>query len=320
MSFLKKVTTYLISGTLGVGKTSLIKQLLKQKPENQRWAVLINEFGQIGVDKALLTSEQQVNITEIAGGCLCCTGGAPFQVGLTKLLHQAKPDVLFIELSGLGHPAVLQQQLMQAPWDSLLALQSRVLVVDANHATESLLDIEPTNIGLLVCNKSENITDEQRQILQTAFTGVPIYWTTEGFLPLSQLPQSVINNKRSLVINLKQLGGKIASAAENTQQLATDIICSVQQQKEGWAIGWLFSTDYCFDKVLVENWLKQLRWRRAKLVIQTEQGWLSVNGLEDEEIVWKPTEWRKDNRVELIFNSEQKQQQLATSLLFCLKQ
>jgi G3E family GTPase len=53
---LQNIPTHVIAGPLGAGKTSLIKHLMTQRPAGERWAVLINEFGQIGLDAALLTS------------------------------------------------------------------------------------------------------------------------------------------------------------------------------------------------------------------------------------------------------------------------
>lgn len=75
---LANIPTHLIAGPLGAGKTSLIRHLLAHKPAHERWAVLINEFGQIGLDQALLTgSYDGVSLSEIPGGCLCCVAGAP---------------------------------------------------------------------------------------------------------------------------------------------------------------------------------------------------------------------------------------------------
>jgi G3E family GTPase len=129
---LQNIPTHVITGPLGAGKTSLIRHLLKQKPAAERWAVLINEFGQIGLDAALLTTgDDGIALGEVAGGCLCCVNGAPFQIGLGRLLRKARPDRLFIEPSGLGHPVQLIKQLQEAPWVGVLAIQPSVIVLDA---------------------------------------------------------------------------------------------------------------------------------------------------------------------------------------------
>ncbi|GAK82559.1 putative metal chaperone [Vibrio ponticus] len=67
-----RVPTNIITGFLGVGKTTTILNLLKSKPENENWAVLVNEFGEIGIDGAMMT-DQGAMIKEVPGGCMCCT-------------------------------------------------------------------------------------------------------------------------------------------------------------------------------------------------------------------------------------------------------
>ena len=160
---LQNIPTHVIGGPLGAGKTSLIRQLLAQKPSSERWAVLINEFGQIGLDAALLTTaEDGIALGEVAGGCLCCVNGVPFQIGLGRLLRKARPDRLLIEPSGLGHPAQLMAQLREAPWLGVLDVQPSVMVLDA----AAMRDGQPlaatqqealAMAGLLVMNKSEQL-------------------------------------------------------------------------------------------------------------------------------------------------------------------
>ena len=71
------VPTNIITGFLGSGKTSTILSLLKSKPSCERWAILVNEFGQIGIDGSLLNSydskDKSIFVREIPGGCMCCT-------------------------------------------------------------------------------------------------------------------------------------------------------------------------------------------------------------------------------------------------------
>lgn len=81
MKVIKAVPTNIITGFLGVGKTTAILHLLKSKPANERWAILVNEFGEIGIDGELIAGEQKsqtdVYIREVPGGCMCCVSGLP---------------------------------------------------------------------------------------------------------------------------------------------------------------------------------------------------------------------------------------------------
>jgi G3E family GTPase len=321
---LQNIPTHLIAGPLGAGKTSLIKHLLAQKPAAERWAILINEFGQIGLDAALLTTAADgIALGEVAGGCLCCVNGAPFQIGLGRLLRKARPDRLFIEPSGLGHPAQLLAQLRQAPWLGVLALQPSVMVLDATamaagQALPSSQQEALADAGLLILNKSAGLDEAVRQQLVAALPDRALYWTEQGVLPLSELPG---------VDNQSQVGGdnlpvdKPAASLAQMPTIWTDPrqpICLSQSQQEGWSIGWRWHPSQCFDRQALQDWLQSLDWRRAKLVIHSDAGWVSGNALDGAAFSWQPSEWRRDSRLELIFAREQDAAFLQAQLAACL--
>jgi len=93
---IRAVPSNIITGFLGVGKTSAIVYLLKYKPINERCAILVNEFGEIGVNGSLFEGQHSngdgVFIREVPGGCMCCAAGLPMQIALNQLLAKAKPD------------------------------------------------------------------------------------------------------------------------------------------------------------------------------------------------------------------------------------
>jgi G3E family GTPase len=105
------VPTLLVAGYLGVGKTTLIAGWLARRPTGQRWAVLVNEFGAIGIDRALLGGGAEV--FEVAGGCACCASAVAFRTTLVRLLRRGPWDRLLIETSGLGHPAKLVDRMRE---------------------------------------------------------------------------------------------------------------------------------------------------------------------------------------------------------------
>ena len=108
---IRAIPTNIITGFLGVGKTSTIIKLMKHKPNNERWAVLVNEFGEIGIDSCLIQgqlSDKQIFIREVAGGCMCCTAGLSMQIALNQLLKKAKPDrLLMVRASQRGAASVI---------------------------------------------------------------------------------------------------------------------------------------------------------------------------------------------------------------------
>jgi len=124
----------LITGFLGSGKTTLLCHLLAARPAGEKWAVLVNEFGEIGIDGALL-ADRGATLKEIPGGCLCCVNGLPMQVGLNMLL-KSKPDRLLIEPTGLGHPRQVLQMLSAPVYQAWLQLNATLTLLDARQLAE----------------------------------------------------------------------------------------------------------------------------------------------------------------------------------------
>ena len=91
----------IISGFLGAGKTTLIKKLFSANFENQKVALIENEFGEIGIDGAFL-KDTGVNIKEINSGCICCSLSGNFKTALLELISTYSLDRIIIEPSGVG--------------------------------------------------------------------------------------------------------------------------------------------------------------------------------------------------------------------------
>lgn len=127
MTDLTKTPVTVITGFLGAGKTTLIRHLM-QNPQGKRLAVLVNEFGTVGVDGDILKSCAdencpEENILELSNGCICCTVADDFIPTLEKLMAMPnKPDHILIETSGLALPKPL---LKAFDWP---AIRSRITV------------------------------------------------------------------------------------------------------------------------------------------------------------------------------------------------
>ncbi|MCO7231133.1 MULTISPECIES: GTP-binding protein [unclassified Cobetia] len=124
------IPVHLITGFLGTGKSSFIQALVATKPEDEHWAILVNEFGQVGIDQALFAGREDVSVKGLPGGCLCCQLAFVLQAGLVSLIHQTRPDRLIIEPSGLGHPAGLIDVLRSEGLASALALEEVITLLD----------------------------------------------------------------------------------------------------------------------------------------------------------------------------------------------
>ena len=140
-SSITQVPTNIITGFLGVGKTTVIQKLLSQKPPEERWAVLVNEFGEVGIDSNLFSSAEGqksgVTISQVPGGCMCCTNGLPMQMALNLLLKESKPHRLLIEPTGLGHPKEVLAILSGEYYREVLNLQATLSLVDARKINDA---------------------------------------------------------------------------------------------------------------------------------------------------------------------------------------
>ena len=322
---LRNIPTHVIGGPLGAGKTSLIGHLLANKPANERWAVLINEFGQVGLDAALLTTAADgIALGEVAGGCLCCVNGVPFQIGLARLLRKARPDRLLIEPSGLGHPAQLMAQLREAPWRSVLSVQPCVIVLDAPAlaAGQPLSTSQQEALaeaGMLVMNKSDALDVGSRDQLAYRFKEHSLAWASYGRIDGSLLPG--FTTQISEAVDNWPVD-KLSRHAATDQLPAVWInprepLCFSHAGEGGWSVGWRWHPSQRFDLTRLQQWLEGEKWVRAKLVVQGQSGWVSGNAVQGAQIVWRPSEWRRDSRLELIFSTSREVAPLQAALGGC---
>lgn len=177
------VKVNVITGFLGVGKTTAIRHLLNSKPRHERWAVLVNEFGEVGVDGSLFGAgkEGEVFIREVPGGCMCCTAGLPMQVALNQLLAKARPHRLLIEPTGLGHPREVLAALSDAVRAGVLELHATLTLVDARclederYLCNDTFQQQLAVADLIVANKTDLYDPQDLQNLQRflAVSGFP---------------------------------------------------------------------------------------------------------------------------------------------------
>jgi hypothetical protein len=114
----RKIPVSVISGFLGAGKTTLVNHLMKQR-STERVGVVVNEFGEVGIDGQLIVADQEILI-EISNGCVCCTVRADLVASVKDLLARAQQgadplDRLIIETSGLADPAPVLQTFLADP-------------------------------------------------------------------------------------------------------------------------------------------------------------------------------------------------------------
>ena len=167
----ERVPVTILTGFLGAGKTTLLNRILTAE-HGRRVAVIVNEFGEVGIDHHLLISSEQ-EIVEMSNGCICCTVRGDLLRSLFQLLeHRSKFDTLMIETTGLADPApVVQTFFVDDRIKSEFQLNGVVTVVDSkhisqqiDHSTEAREQIAFADLVLL--NKLDLISPEDLQELE----------------------------------------------------------------------------------------------------------------------------------------------------------
>ena len=150
MSSLEKIPVTILTGFLGAGKTTLIRNLIL-KNKSKRLAVIINEFGDLGVDGEIVKqcSDEtcpEENILELANGCICCTVADDFIPTMKSLLEgQYLPEHILIETSGLALPKPLLKAFEWPEIRSRLTVDSVLAVVDAEAVVNGIFAPQMSN-------------------------------------------------------------------------------------------------------------------------------------------------------------------------------
>lgn len=319
------VKTHIISGFLGAGKTTLLKALLGQKPENEVWAVLINEFGQIGIDQQLLPSSNGYEVKELLGGCLCCSSQLPMQIALSRLLSEVKPDRLFIEPTGLGHPAQLLEQLTEPHWQMSIAMRSLITVVDGSKLsdtdwTSQHLYADQLKAAQTVVISHMDLMGDADHIalkkLQQEYQAYGQNWlfTATDQIKISELDQAYIGSTRKIQPLLKNQKKMSENEPVQIKQLPYHYIETAQ----GYSVaGWKFPKRWQFNFLdLLDLLCEQQHWFRIKGIFNTNQGWQTFN-FNPEQFNYVGGEENIDNRIEIIYQLERDWQDFEGQLLAC---
>jgi cobalamin biosynthesis protein CobW len=160
----RRVPALLVSGFLGSGKTTLVRQLLADAhAKGLRLAIISNEFGELGIDRALLGGGDETFV-ELGGGCVCCQLSDELVQTLERLREKIDPDRIVIETSGVALPYDVQLNFWREPVSRWLGEDVTVVVVNAEQVAEGR-DLEGTfedqvsSADLLVLNKIDLVPE-----------------------------------------------------------------------------------------------------------------------------------------------------------------
>lgn len=199
----QSIPVYILSGFLGSGKTTLLVKLIEHwKQQNLRPAVVMNELGEVNLDGQIL--DEEVPMTEMLGGCICCTVRGDLGLQLADLVQEESPDVIVIEATGAANPMEILDAVTETSLYMRLELKSLITVVDAAHLsglyeeqkgkTFKLMQEQIRCASVLLLNKTDRVHAEQLQDLEQLLNKwngfAPVIPTVKCQVDLEQLLHS----------------------------------------------------------------------------------------------------------------------------------
>ena len=348
----------LISGPLGVGKTTTINHLLSLRPAHEKWAVLVNEYGLVGLDAALMAPDSAkghpgVEIREVAGGCICCSAGVMFDMSLVLLL-QRRPDRLLIEPTGLAALSGILDTMDRPGIREAVDIQSVICILDPRRLREDLEREEVADqieaADILLASRPDLASPKQLEM----FDG----WARALFPPKRFVGQ--VEQGRVDLALLELVKGRTEAApraghkhgtdhhehshehshehhddadgAGSAEEVKEDLTCDASRpfiershlSTTASTVGWICWHDLVFDAKRIYRWLHELSEmpasRRVKAVFRTNEGWWSFNFAHSAQEVC-PSSYRRDSRLEVIFEGAQcpDPETLGQSLRACVR-
>ncbi len=322
----------LIIGSLGAGKTTLLKNLLKHKPENENWGILVNEFGAIGIDGAILSNQNDtIQVKQIPGGCICCTALGEFKEAIQTLNSQYRLDRIFIEPTGLGEPESMVELLHTPYFQENFEIQTVFAVLDSAITKveqfsqlvimQNLVDVA----DVIVFNKQDRAVEANIEALN--------HFANQLYPP----KLAIINTQHA------QIDPQLISITSNrhrqppaTQYLKTDDVETKpvhnseppalpelpppherlqgllerksQNQLNTVSIGWIFNNETVFDwnkllklfKSLANGKTTEKYPLRAKGVFKVGEPRMLFQWVKDQEVTREYIAYRRDSRLEIL--------------------
>ncbi len=272
---------HVVAGFLGAGKTTTVRAWMAAHQGRERAAVVVNDFGEAGVDAALLGDG--VAVTNIPGGCVCCTAPAGLARAVATILDEVRPDRIFIEPSGLARPQDVVDMLSRGGLKERVALGPTLVVVDPGATGPAdLVDAQLEAADVLVLNRLDLAAPDAvaafRGRLATIWPGpARVLETTFGALPPDALawPEGA---------------GPTVRFTRVHDTPSTDGFR---------ARSWVFPPEVGFSWDRLRAVLLTPGIARFKGLFRGDVGWFRVD-VAGGQLHFAATAWRRDNRADLI--------------------
>jgi G3E family GTPase len=193
----------LITGFLGSGKTTFLNRIIKSVPEDQKLMILMNEFGEVGLDGTLIEGDDFDMLEISRGSIFCVCVKTDFIKGLNEVARVIKPDVLLVESTGVANPTALKKDLSLSIFNDRFRLTDQICIIDAacfEEVYESFASVEKQieSSNLFVINKIDLVAKERipfiKKLVRTHNSTAEFVETTFADIPTERFFGNPKNN------------------------------------------------------------------------------------------------------------------------------
>ncbi|MBL1244152.1 MAG: GTP-binding protein [Sulfurimonas sp.] len=154
------IHAFIITGFLGSGKSTLLTDTVKKHFKDKNIAIIVNEFGEVGIDQTILKNVHS-DVIQISDGCICCQLSEEFESGVIEIINKFNPDIIFVETAGITEPFPIFMSMQNLG----LIVDGVICVVDAkNYASymhNSTAKYQVGGANIIVLNKTDLTTQEE---------------------------------------------------------------------------------------------------------------------------------------------------------------
>jgi G3E family GTPase len=273
----------IVSGFLGSGKTTLLNEVLRGD-HGLRVAVIVNEFGAVGIDGQLVQGGEE--FIEMANGCICCALNQELEVFLRKLMENKTFDHVILETTGLADPLPVAWTFARQGLEEFYRIDALITVVDAKNLSDSLKEHEMAAVqieraDLLVLNKCDLVSDAGEDavaLIRSKNEHAPVFRTQHA----------------SVGWDLLLGGDRVQKPLDRSE---------TPHVHERYTT-WTFQSDDLFDDEALEDWLYDIPDSvfRVKGLVRSNYGtgWRLINGVSGR-IDFRPFEPKGDPEGAIVF-------------------